>query len=232
MPLFIPNDVGVQWDSESLVQLVEGYGVVFGSNAVYEAYLVALVHQLLGSYHLLGAGCNEKEVEDLVAAAEMPVVMFLMDSLGKDCGASLVQRIKKLYPKTKSVLLVNSLDTYGNHPNLPEVFDGVVSAANVGRGGIIRCLEVVFRQGSHYVDPLLREVCGSQDNLLLRSLNHRERSILPLLARGLKNKEIALELCIAETTARDYVSSILSKLQISNRAAAAAWAISHGMGGS
>jgi DNA-binding NarL/FixJ family response regulator len=47
----------------------------------------------------------------------------------------------------------------------------------------------------------------------------------------MKNREIAAELFIAETTTRDYVSSILSKLQVSNRAAAAAWAIEHGFVG-
>jgi hypothetical protein len=93
------------------------------------ASLVALLHQVLGSYHLLGAGGNEQAVEDLVAAAEVPVMMFLMDSLGKDAGASLVQRIQKFYPGTKSVLLVNSLDAYSNHPNLPEMLDGAVKSA-------------------------------------------------------------------------------------------------------
>jgi len=38
-------------------------------------------------------------------------------------------------------------------------------------------------------------------------------------------------LFIAETTTRDYVSAILAKLQVSNRAAAAAWAIEHGIAG-
>ena len=229
MPLFVPGDAGIQWESASIVQLVEGYGVVFGSNVVYEAYVFALLNKLLGSYNLLGAGCSEKEVEDLVDAAEVPVVLFVMDSLGQDSGASLVKRMQKIYPKTKSVLLVNSLETYRKNPTLPDVFDGVVSATSIGRGGINRCLQVVFKQGSHYVDPLLRDVPGSRDNSLLCSLNHRERSILPLLTRGLTNKQIARELCIAETTTRDYVSSILAKLQVSNRAAAAAWATSHGM---
>ena len=74
------------------------------------------------------------------------------------------------------------------------------------------------------MDPLLVDL-SSEDGGLLGSLSIRERSILPLLARGLKNKEIASELSIAESTTRDYVSSILAKLQISNRAAAAAWCL-------
>jgi DNA-binding NarL/FixJ family response regulator len=101
----------------------------------------------------------------------------------------------------------------------------------VGRGGIYRCLETILKQGRSYVDPLLQLDLAHHAAPQLVFLSNRERSILPLLARGLKNKEIANELSIAESTTRDYVSSILAKLQISNRAAAAAWAIGQGLVG-
>jgi DNA-binding NarL/FixJ family response regulator len=84
-------------------------------------------------------------------------------------------------------------------------------------------------RGERYLDPLLKEVNTECERFDWNELNQREREILPLLARGFKNKDIAAELFIAETTARDYVSSILSKLKVSNRAAAAAWAIKNGL---
>ena len=83
-------------------------------------------------------------------------------------------------------------------------------------------------QGRRYLDALLRHVEGNSERTLWNALNQREREIVPLLAKGMKNREIAAALFIAETTTRDYVSSILSKLQVSNRAAAVAWAIEHG----
>jgi DNA-binding NarL/FixJ family response regulator len=230
MPLYLPDDLEVHWDTSYLKKLVAGYGVVFGTSSPYEAYLSALLSKHLGSYTLIGAGCSEKEVEDLVLSAEGPVILLLVDSISSDLGAALVRRIRQQQLNIKTILVVNNLSTYGRNLDLNDLFDGLVCAGNIGRGGIYRCLEVVLHQGNSYVDPLLVDHC-SEDGGLLGSLSSRERSILPLLARGLKNKEIASELSIAESTTRDYVSSILAKLQISNRAAAAAWAISQGLVG-
>ena len=213
------------------MELVKGYGVVFGTHSPYEAYLTALASKQLGTFKLLGAGCSEKEVEDLIAAAELPVILLLADSISGDSGAALVARVRQLQPDLKAILLVNNLSNFGRDPGLARRFDGLVSAGSVGRGGIYRCLEAIIKQGRSYVDPLLKLELASSDCQQLGSLSNRERSILPLLARGLKNKEIANELSIAESTTRDYVSSILAKLQISNRAAAAAWAIGQGLVG-
>ena len=51
-------------------------------------------------------------------------------------------------------------------------------------------------------------------------LSSREREILTLLAQGYKNAEIAERLVISSKTARNYVSNIISKLQVADRAQA------------
>jgi two-component system, NarL family, response regulator DevR len=56
----------------------------------------------------------------------------------------------------------------------------------------------------------------------LRHLTPRERQVLGLLARGWTNREIAGDLGLAEKTVKNYVSMILVKLGVENRAAAAA----------
>ena len=55
-------------------------------------------------------------------------------------------------------------------------------------------------------------------------LTPRERDVLPLLAAGYTNREIALELFISDKTASVHVSRILTKLGVRNRAQAAATA--------
>ncbi len=57
------------------------------------------------------------------------------------------------------------------------------------------------------------------------NLTERERQVLELLVRGMTNVEIAKELMISLSTARSHVSSILSKLGVSNRAEAAVIAV-------
>jgi DNA-binding NarL/FixJ family response regulator len=56
------------------------------------------------------------------------------------------------------------------------------------------------------------------------ALSPREREVLALVAQGMTNRQIAEQLVISEHTARNHVASILDKLGLSSRAAAAALA--------
>jgi DNA-binding NarL/FixJ family response regulator len=51
------------------------------------------------------------------------------------------------------------------------------------------------------------------------------------VARGLSNKQIALELTLSEHTVHRHVANILAKLSLSSRTAAAAYAAKHGLAG-
>ncbi len=74
---------------------------------------------------------------------------------------------------------------------------------------------------------LMREVAkaGSRDKDA-DALTARELDVLKALARGMSNKEIAVELGVAEKTVKTHVSSILRKLQVADRTQAALYAVS------
>ena len=59
-------------------------------------------------------------------------------------------------------------------------------------------------------------------------LSVRERQVLSLVAKGFTNREIAEQLFIATSTARDYVSSLIGKLRACNRVGLAAKAVQLG----
>lgn len=59
------------------------------------------------------------------------------------------------------------------------------------------------------------------DDTELFVLSDREAEILDLIAKGLRNKEIANKLCIAEKTVKNHVSNILKALQVNSRTEAA-----------
>jgi DNA-binding NarL/FixJ family response regulator len=78
------------------------------------------------------------------------------------------------------------------------------------------------RMRREYVEPL-REFQQGAD------LSPRELEILRLLARGLSNTDIATELHISPRTAKNHLSSVLSKLGVANRVQAAIFAVRSGL---
>jgi DNA-binding NarL/FixJ family response regulator len=60
-------------------------------------------------------------------------------------------------------------------------------------------------------------------------LSGREVEVLRLVAQGLSNQEIAAQLVLSEHTVHRHVTSILRKLDLPSRTAAAAYAFRHGL---
>ena len=92
--------------------------------------------------------------------------------------------------------------------------------------------------GQAFVDPsvagkLLGHIASqgapTRDSTLAASLSEREVEVLRLLARGMNNNEIASRLHLTHGTVRNYVSGILTKLDVADRTQAAILALRHGL---
>jgi DNA-binding NarL/FixJ family response regulator len=75
----------------------------------------------------------------------------------------------------------------------------------------------------------LREPSDTEPDLVGAELTGREHEVLELLVRGMANPEIASALYLSEYTVKNYVSSILTKLQVENRTQAAVRAVRAGI---
>ena len=93
-------------------------------------------------------------------------------------------------------------------------------------------------EGKTHVDPavagkLFARVAArdikAPDTLIADSLSAREREVLSLLGRGLSNADIANRLYLSEGTVRNYVSSVLAKLNVPDRTQAAVLALRYGL---
>jgi DNA-binding NarL/FixJ family response regulator len=76
------------------------------------------------------------------------------------------------------------------------------------------------------LDAFAGELPAEEVDPELDQLTPREREVLRLLARGYLYKEIALRLSISAKTVEAHVSSVLRKLQLSNRHELSRWAVS------
>jgi len=75
----------------------------------------------------------------------------------------------------------------------------------------------------------VRRAVKEEEASAFANLSQQERHVLLLVSEGKTNREIAKALFLGEGTVRNYVSSILSKLGVSNRAEAAAYAVEHSL---
>jgi DNA-binding NarL/FixJ family response regulator len=76
-----------------------------------------------------------------------------------------------------------------------------------------------------------REIPVEDAEIEMLELSDREQEILQLVATGLRNKEIADKLGIAEKTVKNHVSNILKALQVNSRTEAAMKAVKAKLGG-
>ncbi len=100
--------------------------------------------------------------------------------------------------------------------------DLVSAVLTIGRGQSL--LDPSLTQGA--LDRLMQSQRLLKDEKLAR-LSAQEERILTLLADGKTNREIGEVLHLAEKTVKNYVSTILSKLEVARRAEAAAYLARH-----
>ncbi len=122
------------------------------------------------------------------------------------------------------------------------LFDAIEAGAcgyvlkQIGSDDLIRAIETVGRGGA-LLDPSVtrrvlervREAARKDELAAFAELTEQELRVLALIAEGKTNREIAQALYLGEGTVRNYVSSILSKLNVTNRAEAAAFAVRHNL---
>jgi len=150
-------------------------------------------------------------------------------------GIEATRRIRAKYPEVKVLVLT----TYDDDE---WVFDAIQAGASgyllkdTHRSEVIKAIRGTVT-GKTYVDPsiagkVLEQVSSHQNQpatLITDKLTEREIEVLRLIAKGLSNADIAGQLFLSDGTVRNYVSSILAKLGISDRTQAAVIAIQHGL---
>lgn len=93
---------------------------------------------------------------------------------------------------------------------------------------LIRGVRAAARGEAPIAPKAAREVIASRSERREDlELSPREREVLALVARGLPNKRIALELSISEKTVKAHLTNIFERIGVSDRYQAALWAQRH-----
>ena len=144
-------------------------------------------------------------------------------------GIEACREIRAEFPATRVVMLTS-------YPDEEAVIAAIVAGASgyllkqVRARDLVAALEAVGR-GESLLDPAvtgkvlerMRRIATSDEPDELGALTQQERKILALVAEGKTNKEIAAEVFLSDKTVKNYVSSILAKLNLERRAQAAAY---------
>ena len=148
-------------------------------------------------------------------------------------GIEACREIVAQSPETKVIMLTSFAED-------DMLFESIAAGAagyvlkQIGGDDLVRAIEAVGR-GEALLDPILtqrvfarvREAQRKDEQSAFSQLTDQEMRVVRLVSEGKTNREIAQALFLGEGTVRNYVSSILSKLQLTNRAEAAAYAVQH-----
>ncbi len=184
------------------------------------------------NFEVIGEAAAEAEAVQKALDLEPDIV--LMDiRLAGGSGVDACQQITAANGNIKVVMLTSYAEDEMLFAAIRSGAAGYV-LKQVGSNDLIRAIEAASR-GEATLDPSLtqrvfseiRHSIQKEEAAAFGDLTAQEMQVLALIAEGKTNREIASALFLSEGTVRNYVSSILSKLGVSNRAEAAAYAIQH-----
>ncbi len=185
-------------------------------------------------FEVVGEAGTAKEALEQVAR-HRPEVVLMDIRLPGASGIEACEEITRLYPDTRVVMLTSYAEDEMLFSAIRAGASGYV-LKQIGGEDLVRAIEAVGR-GEASLDPAVtqrvfqevRRAVKEEEALAFANLSQQEKHVLLLVSEGKTNREIAKLLFLGEGTVRNYVSSILSKLGVSNRAEAAAYAVEHNL---
>jgi two-component system, NarL family, response regulator DevR len=205
--------------------------LVVDDHEVVRQGLVALLERRPGFQVVAEAGTVAEAVEQ--ADRFEPDIVVMDVRLPDGSGIEACREIRAHRPATRVLMLTS-------FPDEEAVLSAIVAGASgyllkqIRARDLVAALEAVGR-GESLLDPAVTEkvlervrriATGGQDDELA-GLTRQKRKILALVAEGKTNKEIAADVFLSDKTVKNYVSSILSKLNLERRAQAAAFVARH-----
>ena len=185
-------------------------------------------------FDVVGEASSAREAIEKTASLQPDVVVMDIRLPGTS-GIDACEEIVKRYPDIKVLMLTSYAEDEMLFSAIRAGASGYV-LKQIGSEDLVKALESVA-SGEGLLDPAVtqrvfqevRRAVREEEASAFANLSQQEKHVLQLVSEGKTNREIAKALFLGEGTVRNYVSSILSKLGVNNRAEAAAYAVEHSL---
>lgn len=177
---------------------------------------------------VVGQAAGKEEAKKLTLRLK-PDVVLLDIRLPDGSGVETARDILAARPNTRVLFLTSFAD---DHTVLEAILSGAQGyiLKDIASDALVRAIKTVA-SGHALIDPRLtqhtlhwlKNVYASPGQSKRPLLSPQEQRLLPLVAQGLTNKEIADQLQLSEKTIKNYLANIYSKLQIGRRSQVAAF---------
>jgi two-component system response regulator DevR len=185
-------------------------------------------------FEVVAEATTAREAVDRTIAYN-PDVVVMDIRLPGGSGIEACQEITTRCPNAKVIMLTSYAEDEMLFSAIRAGAAGYV-LKQIGGDDLVRAIEAVGR-GEALLDPAVtqrvfqevRKAAREEEASAFADLTQQEMHVLQLVSEGRTNRQIAEALFLGEGTVRNYVSSILSKLSVRNRAEAAAYAVEHNL---
>ena len=191
--------------------------------------------ELQDGIEVVGEAADGEQALDRVAELRPDVVVMDL-VMPKLDGVGAMRELQRLGHAPRVIVLTSFLDDDRLMPAIEAGAAGYL-LKNVEPAELARAVRAAHA-GEALLDPrvaarLVERIAGRERSAStgLDELTRREREVLELIARGRSNKQIALELGVAEKTVKTHVGHLLAKLGVADRTQAALLAVREGLFG-
>jgi two-component system, NarL family, nitrate/nitrite response regulator NarL len=168
------------------------------------------------------------------ASRERPDIIILDLLLGDDDGLAFLPQLCNTSPSSRVLVLTGVQDPDSHRRAIRRGARGIVLKENAAEV-LLKAIKKVHAgevwiersmMGS-VIEEFTKPSPADPEEAKIQTLTNRELEVITLVGEGLKNKQIADRLFISETTVTHHLSSVFSKLEVSDRLELIIYAFRH-----